>query len=157
MTKAAFITGASTEEEVRALMQINIEAGAIVPYERIAKLSGIRYGTSRFWTVVGAWTRRVFREQKMQHATVRRVGVRFLTETQALNKGIHDTQKTATRERQIATRVKTINSVALTAPEQKQHELLGQYLRARDSEARKAKKQIGDPKAIGATIIRLAG
>lgn len=157
MNRKPPFSGISTEQEVTALMQINLEQGEIVPYERIAKMSGIRYGTSRFQTIVHAWTKRVFNEQRMQHTSVRGIGIRFLTDGQALTKGIHDSQRVASRERKIKTRVTKINTQALTEFERKQRDLLEQYLRARDREARKSKTELAAPKPVGATVVRLAG
>jgi hypothetical protein len=151
-----FPSGASTETEVSQLMQLNLEPGEIVPYDRIARTSGIRYGSTRFRTIIDAWCRRIFREQGLQHATVRGVGVRFLTEAQALAKGVHDTKNSARAERRIATRVKSINSQKLAPFEQKQHQLLGQYLRARDHAARVATKELAAPKPVTGTVIKLA-
>lgn len=150
-------TGVSTEEEVARLMQLNIEPGEIVPYGRIERLSGVRHGTSRFKTVIHAWTRRVFREQKLQHASVRGVGIRFLTEKQALEKGVHDTNLTATAERRIATRMKAINRPQLLPLDQKRHQLLERFLRERDHAARISKKELAVPKPTGnGTVVRLA-
>lgn len=151
-----FPKGVSTEPEVNLLMQINIEAGEIVAYDRIARYSGLIVGSNRFRSVVAAWCRRVMREQNMQHATVRGVGVRFLTESQALGKGITDTQRTATAVRKIASRVKKIDSRKLSAYEQGQQQLLQKHLRASDHEARMLKKKIALPQPVTASVVRLA-
>lgn len=155
--KNRFPSGASTETEVALLMQLNLEPGEIVPYDRIGRTIGIRYGTSpRFRTIVAAWARRVFREQRLQSKSARGIGIRFLTEEQALAKGIHDTKNSARGERRIATRVKSIDSKKLSVFDRTNQQNLGRYLQARDHAARMAVKELASPKAVTSTVIKLA-
>jgi hypothetical protein len=157
MTKKVFPQGSSTEIEVSMLMQLNLEPGEIVGYSRIERTCGVRHGTPRFKTITQAWRRKIFREQKLQSEAVGGIGIRFLTDAQALGKGINDHRLMARTGRRVATRVKAIDTQKLRPLEQKHKELLQQHLRAADSAARKIRKQLAIPKAVAGTVVRIAG
>lgn len=80
-----FFGGVPTGPDVEKLKEaFDIQKGQIVPYEEIAKVIGVGYGTNRFESVVKSWQSIIFRDKGIE--SIREgCAVCFLTADQAQN------------------------------------------------------------------------
>lgn len=145
MATRLFLGGTSTKPDVDLLMGIETSIGSYVPYEKIEEITGLKYRTPRWHTVVSAWRKRLFRERHLQ-TKASDGAIHFLTADQALDEGDVKLTRVGRATGRLARDVSAIKTSELSSEERRQrHYLMAREANALLEAARTARKTVALP------------
>lgn len=154
-----FLGGIPTEGDVKLLLEAfpAIEAGQLIPYDRVAEVIKVDRGTSRFKTVTAAWRRALNRTQNFVLEAVSGQGFRRQTEIERSQKDRagwrQDQSRAARRVRDLA----RVDTREFEERDQKAHDHARRVLQAHAEHTSTTVKELAPPAPLRALPKRQAG